>query len=183
MLSDKLGDKGRMHTGCINRVSYMMADKRNGTLESWQEIDPHFVTFINALAPWWASFENRSEMARLSLQSKHCGGILRLLLYLPDEKTSKDCFDELINLASMSDQYIWLSRRVIKTISLPWVRENLWASVEKVLLRNPEDYGCYRWLAELCDELDSDALAKLVSMARQSKDIDILEVADDYTKA
>ena len=107
------------------------------------------------------------------------GMALRLLPML-DESIRQQMFPTLMKLAAVGHSDIQLVREVIRSIPSDWVEEHVGSEVEKILDCLPT-YEEYRRLAELLDLLHSPYLRTLVKRAAQSDDLDIREVASDFS--
>lgn len=107
------------------------------------------------------------------------GTALRLLMDL-DEATRCRVFPTLVEVASVGHADIQFARDVILSLNRQWLLDHLPAEVERVLSQGATGEE-YRRLAELLDSVRSPYLATLVEKAAASADVDIREVAEDYS--
>ncbi|HEX6800009.1 MAG TPA: hypothetical protein VF116_20020 [Ktedonobacterales bacterium] len=149
----------------------------------WQTMFNAEQTFIGARMAFFQAVQSGDDVVPIlekALSGPSQRGMALRLLPLLDESIRRQVFPTLVELASVGHSHIQLVRDVIQSISGDWVQEHIGSEVEKILDRSLT-YEEYRRLAELLDLLHSPYLRTLVQRAAQSNDLDIREVATDFS--
>lgn len=105
------------------------------------------------------------------------GTALRLIEYLKTEECQL-LFDDLVDLASVSQSDIELCRQAILALPKSWLIENIEKSTETILENGTDEE--YRRLLELYIKIDLELAGRLAKQALQHEDPDICEVGEDF---
>lgn len=149
----------------------------------WQTMFNAEQAFIDARVAFVKAARSGDDVVPILEKALHSasqrGAVLRLLPML-HESIRRQTFPTLVELAAVGHSDIQVVRDVIESIATDWVQGHIGNEVEKILDCAPT-YEEYRRLAELLDRLHSPYLRSLVQRAAQSNDIDIREVASDFS--
>lgn len=159
----------------------MLTEERNEKdMELWRKLFESEITYIQTRQEFLKHSTNRVAMIEKALHNPaERGTALRLLEYF----TIEECqilFDNLVNLASVSQSDIELVRKVILSLPKTWLLANIENSAEPLLNDGTDEE--YRRLLELYIHIDEELTQRLVSQALHHADPDIQEVGTDFQK-
>ena len=149
----------------------------------WQTMFNAEQTFIGARMAFVQAVQSGDDVVPIikkALKSPSQRGTMLRLMPILDESIRQQMFPMLLELAAVGHSDIQLVRDVIQTIATGWVEEHIGGEVDKILECSPT-YEEYRRLAELLVLLHSPYLRTLIEKAAKSDDLDIREVASDFS--
>ena len=150
----------------------------NNDIELWQKVFNQETAYIQARQDFLNNYPDRIGFIKKALHNPtERGTALRLIEYLKLEER-QSLFDDLLDLASVSQSDIELCRKAILSLPKNWLLANIEKSAE-LLLQNGTDEE-YRRLLELYLDIDRELVKRLAQRAVEHDDPDIREVGEDF---
>jgi hypothetical protein len=150
----------------------------NNDIELWQKVFDQETAYIKARQDFLNNSPDRIGFIKKALHNPtERGTALRLIEYLKLEER-QNLFDDLLDLASVSQSDIELCRKAILSLPKNWLLANIEKSAE-LLLQNGTDEE-YRRLLELYLDIDRELVKRLAQRAVEHDDPDIREVGEDF---
>jgi len=147
-------------------------------IELWHKVFDQETAYIQSRQDFFNNCTDRIGVIRKALHNPtERGTALRLIEYLEVEDR-QSLFDDLLDLASVSQSDIELCRKVILSLPKTWVLANIEKSAEPLLQDGTDEE--YRRLLELYLDIDRELAQRLAIRALQHDDPDIREVGEDF---
>lgn len=144
----------------------------------WHKVFDREIAYIQARQDFLKNCTDRIGLIKKALHNPtERGTALRLIEYLNLEER-QSLFDDLVDLASVSNSDIELCRKAILSLPKMWVLANLEKSAEPLLQDGTDEE--YRRLLELYIDIDREVTQRLALRALQHDDPDIHEVGEDF---
>ncbi len=150
----------------------------NNDIELWQKVFNQEIAYIQARQDFLNNCPNRIGFIQKALHNPtERGTALRLIEYLKLEER-QSLFDDLLDLASVSQSDIEICRKAILSLPKNWLLSNIEKSAEPLLQDGTDEE--YRRLLELYLDMDRELAKRLAQRAVQHDNPDIREVGEDF---
>lgn len=150
----------------------------NNDIELWQKVFDQETAYIQSRQDFLNNCFDRIGLIKKALHNpSERGTALRLIEYLKLEER-QSLFDDLIDLASVSQSDIELCRKVILSLPKNWLLANIEKSAEPLLQDGTDEE--YRRLLELYLDIDRELTKRLAHRAVEHDDPDIREVGEEF---
>ncbi|MEQ8465193.1 hypothetical protein [Coleofasciculus sp. E1-EBD-02] len=150
----------------------------NNDIELWQKVFNQETAYIQARQDFLNNSPDRIGFIKKALHNPtERGTALRLIEYLELEER-QSLFDDLLDLASVSQSDIELCRKVILSLPKNWLLANIEKSAEPLIQDGTDEE--YRRLLELYLDIDRELAKRLAQRAVEHDDLDIREVGEDF---
>ncbi|MEQ8386400.1 MAG: hypothetical protein RH949_29000 [Coleofasciculus sp. A1-SPW-01] len=147
-------------------------------IELWQKVFNQETAYIQARQDFLNNSPDRIGFIKKALHNPtERGTALRLMEYLKLEER-QSLFDDLLELASVSQSDIELCRKAILSLPKNWLLANIEKSAEPLLQDGTDEE--YRRLLELYLDIDRELVKRLAHRAVDHDDPDIREVGEDF---
>jgi hypothetical protein len=147
-------------------------------IELWHKVFDQETAYIQSRQYFLNNCPHRIGLIKKALHNPaERGTALRLIEYLEVEER-QSLFDDLLDLASVSQSDIELCRKAILSLPKNWLLANIENSAEPLLQDGTDEE--YRRLLELYLDIDRKLAKRLAQRAVEHDDPDIREVGEDF---